>query len=105
MAAKKSTLKPKYYAYVDRYLKDVDSNANPIFAASFSTKEEIAGAEEDPTFVEITKRQYDRLQDSLLGRVYVPVKEEVEERTNSVGDWIFNILIFGAGFVIGAILL
>lgn len=106
-AAKKATAKSRYFVQVDGKLIDAVTGLPAVSPIALSGDEaKVAG--EDPSFYEVTKRQYDQTIDRIQsGSVFFinRVREEVKERSNSTGDYVWAILLFGAGFLAGAILL
>lgn len=106
-AAKKATAKSRYFIQVDDHLIDA-STGGPAVSPIALSGEAAKAADEDPSFYEVTKRQYDAATQHIRdGSAFFVnrVKEEVTERANSTGDYIWAILLFGAGFLAGAILL
>lgn len=104
---KPAAVKTKYYAAVVPTVVNVEDNSPLINPIKLNDKESITFAENDPSFVEITKQQFDKLEDYVKGSVFGPLIQEVRaldtDGKRTAGDWIMDILIFATGMLIGAL--
>lgn len=106
-AAKKATAKERYFVQVDDSLIDAMTGTPAVSPVALSG-DAAKAATDDPSFYEVTKRQYDATVDRIQeGSVFFinRIREEVKERSRGAGDIVWAVLLLGVGIVVGAILL
>lgn len=105
--AKTKKTKTRYYAAVVPSMVNVDDGSAMTEPMALTDAESISHAEANPNFVEITKGQFDKLEDYVREQVYAPLMREfsdLQPNKRNAGDWVFAILLLGGGALLGGLL-